>query len=371
MKHRFTLLLCLFSALGLWAQQKEVEAKIKNYSAKIDSIVAAEKFKMNQEMDAVDLKFKEEKISNEEKMLQKKTIAEKYEKIINEKVDQKNTELQSITKEIAANSVFNKRNDTVNVVLLNRAIFQGELKTQKGKVIIINKDKKDHPKNHLRNKELAISYGFLNLSADAESFDPFDANSKMRVGNSHSFEIQSRRERQFGSFTSPFFIRYGLAYRSDTYMPKRPLVFVQNNQTLALEEFSLGTLKRSKLRNVYLTLPVDFQWVLNPKYTEYEGVKYLDNKKKQIRIGAGIYAGVNLRNIIKVKYYDHEGDFEKYKNTLDYGVNSFLFGTKFSVSYNGINFFIKKDLTPIFNNQAALPNKYGIQIGVDIMDLNF
>ena len=366
MKQRFTLLLCLLSALGLWAQQKEVEAKIKMYGAKIDSIVASEKTKMNAEMDAVDLKFKEEKISNEEKILQKKSIAEKYEKIINEKVDQKNTELQSITKEIAANSVFKKRNDSVKITYNEISIFSGD----KG-IVNYKNTKKNNPINRLNSKDIAISYGFLNLSTDAESFDPFDANSKMRVGNSHSFEIQSRRERQLGSYTSPFFIRYGLAYRSDTYMPKRPLVFVQNNQTLALEEFSLGTLKRSKLRNVYLTLPIDFQWVLNPKYTEYEGVKYLDNNKKQIRIGAGIYAGINLRNIIKVKYYDHDGDFEKYKNTLDYGVNSFLFGTKFSISYSGINFFIKKDLTPIFNNQTALPNKYGIQIGVDIMDLNF
>lgn len=364
MKQRFNLLLSLFSVL-IFAQQNEVEAKIKMYGAKIDSIVASEKSKMNSEMDVIDQKFKEEKITNEEKILQKKIIAEKYEKIINEKVEKENIALQVITKEIASNSVFKKK-DTVKVTSNEIILFGGD----KG-IITFNKSKKDHPKNHLKSKELAISYGFLNLTSDSGSFDPFDANSKMRVGNSHSFEIQSRRERQLGGYESPFFIRYGLAYRSDTYMPKRPLVFAQNNEKLYLEEFTSGTLKRSKLRNVYLTLPVDFQWVLNAKYTEYDGVRYLDNKKKQLRVGAGIYAGVNLRNIIKVKYYDKEGDFEKYKNTLDYGVNSFLFGTKLSVSYGGLNFFIKKDLTPIFNSQTVLPNKYGIQLGVDIMDLNF
>ena len=100
MKQRFTLLLCLLSALGLWAQQKEVETKIKMYGAKIDSIVASEKTKMNAEMDAVDLKFKEEKISNEEKILQKKSIAEKYEKIINEKVDQKTQNFKALPRKL-------------------------------------------------------------------------------------------------------------------------------------------------------------------------------------------------------------------------------------------------------------------------------
>ena len=66
-------------------------------------------------------------------------------------------------------------------------------------------------------------------------------------------------------------------------MPKRPLVVAQNNEQIYFEDFTQGSLKRSKLRNVYLTLPVDFQWVLNPKYTDYEAVSYthLDVYKRQ------------------------------------------------------------------------------------------
>ena len=349
----FALLVCGASS----AQNMQV------YQAKIDSIISAEKSNMNREMDVVDGNFEKGRISPEEKIAFKKEIAEKYEKIINEKVDQENENLQTITREMAVKSVFRKDTlkNTREIIVLS-----GD-----NSLISYRKNKDNSPKAYLKSNDLAVSYGFLNLTEDAGSFNPFEESSEMRIGNSHSFELQARRERQLGSFTSPFFIRYGLAYRSDTYMPKKPLVTVQDTDSIFLEEFSGGRVKRSKLRNVYLTFPVEFQWVLNPEYAEYEGKKYLDNQKKQFRIGLGAYAGIRLRSIAKVKYYNENDKFRKYDFTLDSGVNSFLFGAKFSVGYGGINLFIKKDLTPIFNDHALLPNKNGIQIGIDIMDLNF
>ncbi len=193
----------------------------------------------------------------------------------------------------------------------------------------------------------------------------------MRIGNSHSVEVQFRKDKQLGSFTSPWILRYGLAYRTDTYMPKRPEVFVQENSQLFLDAFEEGRLKRSKLRNVYLTLPIEFQFYLNPKYTEYDGKQYLDVRKKMWKIGAGAYAGINTRSIVKVKYYNENDNFKKYDYTLDDGVNAFLFGGKFSLGYGGVNLFIKKDFTPIFNNKANLPNKNGIQIGIEIANIDF
>jgi hypothetical protein len=216
-----------------------------------------------------------------------------------------------------------------------------------------------------------VGYAFANLTKDKGSFNPFENDSEMRIGNSHSVEVQFRKDNQLGSFTSPWFIRYGLAYRTDTYMPKRPQVFIQNNSELYIDDFADGRLKRSKLRNVYLTLPVEFQFYLNPKYTEYDGKQYLDVRKKMWKVGLGAYAGINTRSIVKVKYHDTNDKFQKYDYTLDDGVNAFLFGGKFSIGYGGVNLFIKKDLTPIFNDKALLPNKNGIQIGIELANIDF
>lgn len=342
--------------------QNDVETNLQNYQTKIDSIVTSEKLKMNKEMDVVDDDFENAKINNDQKMALKQQIAEKYEKIINEKVDAESENFQNLTKEVAKKSVFQKENDTMKdfrIVVNNKSI------------VSINHKKKNNPASYLKSNSLAMSYGFQNLTENAGSFNPFEDSSKMRIGNSHSFEIQARRERQLGNYESPFFIRYGLAYRSDTYMPKKALVTEQNEENIFLSNFDKGTLKRSKLRNVYLTFPVDFQWVVNPIYVDFEGKRYLDNQKKQFKIGLGAYAGIRLRSVAKVKYYKENGKFDKYDFTLDNGVNSFIFGAKFSISYAGFNLFIKKDLTPIFNDNAILPNKNGIQIGIDILDLGF
>ncbi|HPZ25963.1 MAG TPA: hypothetical protein PKV58_08575 [Kaistella sp.] len=363
MKNKLLFLSVFLCQISVFSQQGKMDDDIKKYTARIDSIVTSEKLKMNDEMNLVEKNFQSGNLSSEELKARKMTIAEKYEKIINDKVDAENAELQKITKETAVNSVFKKNSDTVKTTVV--------ISNKQGGMVQVSTKKEKTPKDYLKNDYLAVSYGFMNLTKDAGSLSPFENDSKMRIGNSHSFEIQARKERQLGSFESPFFIHYGLAYRSDTYMPKRPLVVAQNNEQIYFEDFTQGSLKRSKLRNVYLTLPVDFQWVLNPKYTDYEDQKYLDGKSRQFRIGAGVYAGVNIRNIVKVKYYDQDNKFSKYDYTLDHGVNTFLFGAKLSVSYGGINLFIKKDLTPIFNDHALFPNKNGIQIGIDLMNLDF
>ena len=69
-----------------------------------------------------------------------------------------------------------------------------------------------------------------------------------------------------------------------------------------------------------------------------------------------------LKNLERVKKYDY---------TLDDGVDAFLFGGKFSLGYGGVTLFIKKDFTPIFNDKANLPNKNGIQFGIEIANIDF
>ena len=339
--------------------QTTLDSQVKNYTKNIDNIVITEKAKMKTELQKVDDAYQTGEITKDEQITQKDAIAKRYEAIINDRIEEQRTKMDSITKSSVVASVFG----------INKSDNQSNT-TNKGLVnIAINSKKKN--KNSLNSNALSVSYGFMNLTNDAGSFNPFETDSEMRIGNSHSLEIQFRRDRQLGSLTSPWFIRYGLAYRTDTYMPKRPQVFVQNNNQLYLEDFQNGTIKSSKLRNVYLTLPVEFQMVLNPKYTEYEDVKSLDPRHKMWKLGVGAYAGINTRSIAKIKYHNPDGKFDKYQYTLDDGVQPFLFGGKLSIGYGGFNLFIKKDFTPIFNDKALIPNKNGIQIGIELMNIDF
>ena len=353
------LLLAMLSSFA--TAQTTLDNQMKSYTDKVNDIVRIEKWNMKSETDKIDEAFSAGKITKAEQIAQKEAVSKKYETIINDKIENERTQLDQITKTVVTNSVYNTPRDTLkNQVVLGP-----------GGLSVSIKKKNKSPKEYINQSSVSVGYAFANLTKDKGSFNPFENDSEMRIGNSHSVEVQFRKDRQLGSFTSPWILRYGLAYRTDTYMPKRPQVFVQENSQLFLENFEDGRLKRSKLRNVYLTLPIEFQLYLNPKYTEYDGKQYLDVRKKMWKIGVGAYAGINTRSIVKVKYYNENDNFKKYDYTLDDGVNAFLFGGKFSLGYGGITFFIKKDFTPIFNNKSLLPNKNGIQFGIEIANIDF
>ncbi|WP_312824305.1 hypothetical protein [Epilithonimonas sp.] len=355
------LLLAMLS--GFATAQTTLDNQMKSYTEKVNSIVSTEKANMKAETDKIDEAFTSGKITKAEQISQKERVSKKYETIINYKIESERQQLEDITKTAVTNSVYNTKPDTLknkNVMVFGTS----------GLLIKIKKKDKS-PKEYINTSAVSVGYAFANLTKDKGSFNPFENDSEMRIGNSHSVEVQFRKDKQLGSFTSPWVLRYGLAYRTDTYMPKRPQVFVQDNSQLFLEDFQQGSLKRSKLRNVYLTSPIEFQLYLNPKYTEYDGKQYLDVRKKMWKVGLGAYAGINTRSIVKVKYHNENDKFKKYDYTLDDGVNAFLFGGKFSLGYGGVNLFIKKDFTPIFNNKANLPNKNGIQIGIEIANIDF
>jgi len=353
------LLLAMLSSFA--TAQTTLDNQMKSYTEKVNDIVRIEKWNMKSETDKIDEAFSAGKITKAEQIAQKEAVSKKYETIINDKIENERTQLDQITKTAVTNSVYNTPRDTLkNQVVLGP-----------GGLSVSIKKKNKSPKEYINQSSLSVGYAFANLTKDKGSFNPFENDSEMRIGNSHSVEVQFRKDRQLGSFTSPWILRYGLAYRTDTYMPKRPQVFVQDNSQLFLENFEEGRLKRSKLRNVYLTVPLEFQLYLNPKYTEYDGKQYLDVRKKMWKIGVGAYAGINTRSIVKVKYYNENDNFKKYDYTLDDGVNAFLFGGKFSLGYGGVTLFIKKDFTPIFNDKAILPNKNGIQFGIEIANIDF
>ncbi|PIE50630.1 MAG: hypothetical protein CSA38_02355 [Flavobacteriales bacterium] len=320
--------------IHLNAQNENLDAKIKQYTHKVDSIVTSEKQKMNAEINAWDSRLKKQEVSNERFQQEKKKIAEKYQQKMNAKIENERNLLDEITKKQVQKSIYSKspiikQEKTKNSIHLKSGDSSGR-KEKFGNIL--------------------VSYSITNLTGN--DFNVFNKNSGLRIGNTHSMEIYYRRTHQLGKAKNPFFIHYGLAYRTDTYMPKKSNVFVEENDRLFLEEFEKGRLKRSKLRNVYILAPLEFSYKIN-KWT----------------LGLGGYAGINTRNIIKVKYYDENDKFKKYKTVIDNGVNPYLVGGKLSLSYRGFTLFLKKDFTPVFNDKAELNYKNNVQFGIVLANI--
>ncbi|MBB6370194.1 hypothetical protein [Chryseobacterium shigense] len=365
MKTKFALMTAILAFTCSFAQKKpEMNQKIELYSKKIDSIVVSEKSKMNIELDAIDKDFNEKKLTIEEKQKQREETARKYQQIINEKVDTQQQELEEATREIVKNSVFMDRDSTRSKNELS--IGHGGVNIKLGQ----QKERKD-PKFFLKTIDFSVSLMGSGLTSKDEPFNFYNSDSDTRNTIITSSQFALRYENQMGGFRSPVFYRIGLGLRSDRYVPKYDKVFKQENNSIFVDDFDRGSLRKTKLNITYLYVPLDFRIVLNPKYSEYEGVKYLDNRKKQLSLIMGVYGGLNLGSVNYIKYSNVNSKRIVERERIMHGVNDFIFGGKFGISYGGLNLFVQKDFTPAFNNSALLKKKYGLQIGIEIANLDF
>lgn len=337
------------SVLAFAQEKTNLEKRITNYSMKVDSIVSAEKVKMNLELNSIEKQFAEGKISEVKMQEERNRISTNYSQTINEKIDAEKDELDEITKVSAQNAVMGK----------NDADHEK------------SKRKVKSPKELLKTGGIVVSVGALNLLEDNGSLNFFKNPETINFGQSRSSSITTVSERQIGKYTSPVFINYGLGIRYDMYVLKNNQVFTQNSNQLNLSTFTGGDLKYSWLKESYLEIPVNVSFVLNPKYIDYDGDKYLDATKNQLRVGVGIYGGVRIGNRIRYKYSNAESGKNIAIQKVENGVNPFIFGTKLSIGYAGFNIFVKKDLVPIFNNDANIKEKNGLQIGIEIANLIF
>lgn len=315
--------------------------KISHYTKKIDSIVTSERTKMNDELDIVDKDFKDGKMSAADKQKLNDEIATKYENIINEKVDGEKESFEEITKERVRKSVLGRSVD----------------------------EKKNDMRSLLNNSGILVGGGFLNLTNSSAPFDFFNDSEEIRFGQAASLSYQFRFEMQVGKYSSPAFLNFGLGLRADVYYLEKSKVFTQADGKLFQTVFAPQGIKYSQLKAEYLEVPLEMQFVLNPKYADYGGEKFIDDNKPQLRIGVGVYGGARIGGRIKYKYENEVSDRNIFKQRVENGMNSFLFGTKLSVGYRGISLYVKKDLTSVFNDDAIMNNKNSLQIGIEIFNL--
>lgn len=358
MKTKIALLAVVIAFSYTNAQESPyTDIQMRNYSKKIDSIIVSEKSKMNIELDDLEESFKNKKISSDEKQKQKADIALKYEEIINEKVDSQKSDLENATKEIVKNSVLGKGNNTIGFAQ-NNSLFSF-------------KDPKRTKKELLKTSDMNIALGYIDLTKSASSFALGSKSSQMKFGKSMSSVIEFRFTRQLGTLTSPVFYRFGFGYRGDTFVPKNSQIADFNNNEIVLTDFTGGQLKKSRFTNHYITAPLDFVFVINPKYTVENGEKMLDNTKGNFRVTAGVYGGVRVLTQNQIIYKNADDHRTVDRENIPDIVNNFLFGGKLSVGFGALNVFVKKDLTPFFGDKVKINNRYGFQIGLELLYINF
>lgn len=349
---------------GFTQEKQQMNPRIELYSKKVDSIVISEKSKMNAELDVIDKSFSQNKITSDEKQKQRTEIASKYQQIINDKIEAEKSGLEEATKEMVRDAVLEGKNP------IPPSRYSLQLGSNGFKMEMFPARRKN-PKELLNSLAMTFSFIGTNMTSKDQPFRFYSKDSEVKntVYNSYNFAL--RYESQVGGFKSPLFYRFGLGLRSDQFSAKYGKVYSQEGHTLSVQEFTKGNLKQTRFNNSYIFVPVDLRFVLNPKYVEFEGNTYLDNKKDQLSIVLGVYGGVRVGTVIYNKYSNEFSSRIVEREKVGYGMNDLVVGGKFGIGYGGFNLFIQKDFTPTFNNNAQLTKKYGLQIGIELASIYF
>lgn len=351
----------LFS-IGYAQTKVSLKKQMETYTNKIDSLVTSEKTKMNAEFSQLEKEMKAGEISESEMNLKKNEAALRYEEIINEGIDKQKQEYEEITGKTVKRALFlndSSKNDkpfrTSRSALLDLSYEEPEYEDP------------ENPENYL--KTFGYVAGFSMLNFTDKKFIDFSEGRELKNTTSGNFSL--RYENQLGKSSSPVFYRLGVGWRFETARPSNSKIFAQDQNNLYITEFAGNNFKRAWLRTDYLYIPIDAVFVLNPKFKDYNGKKYIDNTKKQLRLGIGLYGGVKINDRIHLQYKNDFGNNVYVREGVSKGLNSLLFGGKISLEYYGFNIYIMKDFTSVFNNDAQIRNKRAVQIGMDLWSLTF
>ncbi len=306
--------------------------KLEQYAIEIREIVIQEKLAMETEISKVEEDLKNGMINSGEASNLKADIALRFSERINSGIENLKFDLDEITKQ------------QVQYTIMNTDVDQ--LKKEQ-------KDKTEQwsykPINQMTGY---LSYGMIVL--------PDDDNQKLNdhMGYSSGIDFGFLYHRQLTK-TSPFVFLTGayLSWRTlrfdDNYFVTR-----NNDGVVDLTQYSQN-LEVSKLRATYIMIPLGVKYSISGLKTKNE--ETYRNPDKGIGLTANVYGGfrISTNHIVEgvdVDYRDKKTNYE---------LNNFAYGGQLTLSIFSWNFFVRQELSPVFNN-GNFDKRKMLQFGINV-----
>ncbi|AZA55858.1 porin family protein [Chryseobacterium shandongense] len=307
-----------------------VKEKVEEYAAKINTIIQEEKKLMEADLLVLQSKNLDKTTFDKEKA----QIADHYSEKIDQRIEELGFDLDNVIEK------------QVRYSLLNTDVTSNE--ELKAKLL-----KKFRP---ARSFTGYFSYGIMALTNDLPD-NELDKN----LGYSSNLEFGLKLHYQF-SRTSPWALTSGLGFSWRTLRTDNNMVFAKGaDNGVYLENYS-GSLDKNKLRTGYIVVPLGIQYNFSKVKDAGMDIKYR-NCYEGFKVGANIYGGVQMstNNIIK-------GNEAELRQRGNYQVNPFVYGAQFTVSYDNISLFVKKDFSNYFKDSYFKNDKalvFGVSIGFE------
>ena len=306
-----------------------VKEKVEEYVLKINTIIQEEKKLMESELQRLQTK----NLDKAEFDRQKTQIAHDYSNKIDQRIEALGFHLDHIIQK------------QVRYSLLNSDVTSNEeLKEKLMKKFRATKDVSGY-----------FTYGIMNLTNNLPDND-LDKN----MGYASNLEFGLKFNYQF-SRTSPWGLISGIGFSWRTLRPDNNMIFARDaNAGVYLTDYQ-ANIDKTKLRTGYIMVPLGIQYNFSKLKNAGMDVQYRPYSDG-FRMAANMYGGVKMstNNIVR-------GDGQDFRDRGNYQVNPFVYGAQFTVSYNSISLFVKKDFSNFFKGNHFENDKaiiFGIGFGL-------
>jgi len=114
-------------------------------------------------------------------------------------------------------------------------------------------------------------------------------------------------------------------------------------------------LQMSKLHVDYLTLPLIFEFHLNP-----------DRFGRRLYLGIGMIGSMKIRSYTKVRYFE-DGNKVKGKEWDDYSISPWQYAVTFRAGFKALKIFANYNLHTLFQPGKAPEDLYPISVGLVLL----
>jgi len=347
-------LLALLLSVQLISAQDTIPAiqnkkSIEMWESYKETIQEEEKEYLKEEVEAINKKFEENKITAEEAEKLKMEVAKKAALNIENRMAIADNQIAFLERNYIRNK--GEGEEKYNLFGINISNRSFNVKT---------KHKRQPTKYDIKtSNDFLFAIGFNNAIIEGESF----SDSPYKIGGSGFVELGWNWKTRLLKNSNFIRLKYGFSFQWNKFNIKDNQYFLQNGNTTSLEAFP-GELKKAKFRVTNLVVPVYFEFGPLRKLEKENSVRYINNDK--FKIGLGGYAGMNIGTKQKLKYSDNGNDV-KQKLKQDYNTNDFVYGIGGYIGVGDIALYMKYDLSPVFKNQLMEQNNisFGLRFDID------
>ncbi|WP_353083932.1 hypothetical protein [Flavobacterium sp.] len=344
--------------------QDTFESKAKAIAEKITYITVNEKAKLKIEVEEVNLQLEKGTITREQADQKKIKLAQECANIIENKTALNQLELKGIVQEHVDEMI---RGYDVKLNLHDSVIYNGKKNKITAKIIDstyidVNGVKKKFVDRKTNNEkrttsQFVFAFGLNNLVTEGKV-----SGSDYRYFGSHFYEWGITYKSRLLKKENLLHLKYGFSVMYNNIRPTDNRIFNKNGGQTNLE-YSPNELSDSRFKNVYLVVPLHFEFDFS-KNKIIKGMSKFQTQKS-IRFGLGGYAGLRLKSKQYQLFNDGNGHEVEVMQKGDYNVNDFIYGVSSYVGYRDISLYVKYDLNPMFKNNNVKQNNISLGIRWD------